>query len=146
MILNDWSFDNRLKYYKNTSEFFTFLAIVLICHFIHKYLLSRSYLFSYVPHVLITKNFIYVPSGSLNRSSLYLCHSSFRSASLSRGQFRLRISARTTTWANRWIWHIVPTDRLNDLINILLHTTFTLRVLFVLSRRMASRTVFISIH
>lgn len=111
-----------------------------------KYLLSRSYLFSYVPHVLITKNFIYVPSGSLNRSSLYLYHSSFRSASLSRGQFLLRISARTTTWANRWIWHIVPTDRLNDLINILLHTTFTLRVLFVLSRRMASRTVFISIH
>lgn len=27
----------------------------------------------------------------------------------------------------RWIWRIVPTDRLNGLINILLHITFTLQ-------------------
>lgn len=87
------------------------------------YYLDLALILACVPHVFIANNFTCVPSIGLYFSA----HSSFRYALLSRGQFRLQIAARTTWTIDRWIWHIVPTDQLNGLINILLHTTFTLR-------------------
>lgn len=149
MILNDWSFDNRLKYYikKHLNFSHSLRSFLYVISYTYEILVIPILFSSHMFRMFLSRKISSTFHQDLSIGHLYIfVHSSFRPASLSRGQFRLRISARTTTWANRRIWHIVPTDRLNDLINILLHTTFTLRVLFVLSRRMASRTVFISIH
>lgn len=120
----------RLKYYykrpmnfPNSWSFIYFFHICKILILIALILVLHMFLYT-----IYASNFTCIPSRSLNRSQ-HLGHSSFR-YTLTRP--RIPATNRSTNnylnkTTDKSLWHIIPSDQLNDLINILLHTTFTLR-------------------
>lgn len=123
----NWCYHKRLKYYHKKSMNFSnsLWSLFRTCKIL------ILIVFILVLHMFLSQ--VISPTFHLQGLSIDLNILTIRPfVMLSRGyEFRVTMNHSTNNYLNKSIdkslQHIIPNDQLNGLINILLHTTFTLR-------------------